>query len=64
MKNHLSKLLVLTITTLSISSCSYRPILDRNDKYNAVGEEQADVDIKICKKVTRAFQEAQMCQLV
>ena len=51
MKNHLSKLLILTITTLSISSCSYRPILDHNDKYNAVGEEKADVDIKICKNM-------------
>jgi hypothetical protein len=50
MKNHLSKLLILTIITLSISSCSYRPILDHNDKYNAVGEEKADADIKVCKK--------------
>jgi hypothetical protein len=50
MKNHFSKLLVLTITTFSISSCSYRPILDHNEKYNAAGEEKAGADIKTCKK--------------
>lgn len=47
------KTLLLTLTALSFLACaSYRPILDENPKYNAVGEAKAESDIDTC--MTRA----------
>lgn len=44
------KTALIFLTSLSLVSCSYRPILDRNEKLVAVGQKQADADIDECKK--------------
>ena len=42
--------IIITILTASalLSSCSYKPILDQNDKYFQVGKEYAQQDIDKC----------------
>lgn len=45
------KITIIFATSLSLISCSsYKPILDQNEKYRAVGEKQAQQDIDSCKK--------------
>lgn len=45
------KITIIFTTFLSLISCSsYKPILDQNEKYLAVGEKQAQQDIDSCKK--------------
>jgi hypothetical protein len=42
------KYLISLFALLALVSCSYRPILDPNQRYRDVGKEQADVDINVC----------------
>jgi uncharacterized protein YcfJ len=44
------KIIITIFTALSLASCSYRPILDQNEKYYQVGEKKAESDIDACKK--------------
>lgn len=48
MKKSLINLLALSV--LLTSCASYEPVLDYNDKYKAVGDEQAEKDIDACEK--------------
>lgn len=43
------KFLTSLIIILTLSACSYRPILDQNDQYLRVGKEQADLDVTQCR---------------
>jgi hypothetical protein len=54
MKNF-TKILTLIAVTSSFSSCSYRPIFDRNDKYNRVGQQKADQDFEFCKEEAKEY---------
>jgi hypothetical protein len=55
MKNFL-KSCVIFLTSLSLLSCaSYDPILNQNEKYLRAGKEQADQDIKLCKKAANEY---------
>jgi hypothetical protein len=45
MKNFISLLMIFLLI-----SCAHQPILDQNDKYRTAGKEQAETDIKACRK--------------
>ena len=48
MKNSLIALVALSVL---ITSCtSFEPVLDYDDKYKTVGDEQAEKDIDACEK--------------
>lgn len=40
----------IIFTSISLVACTYKPILNHNAKYNAVGEEQAQRDAEECRK--------------
>lgn len=42
------KILISLVVILALASCSYRPILDPNEKYLASGKEQADKEVDQC----------------
>jgi outer membrane lipoprotein SlyB len=53
MKNALFALVALS--ALLTACASYEPVLDYNDKYQAVGDEQAEKDIDICEKEANEY---------
>lgn len=53
MKNSLITLVALS--ALLTSCASYEPVLDYNDKYKAVGDEQAEKDIDACEKEANEY---------
>lgn len=46
---------VIIITSLSLMACTYKPIVDQNEKYFQVGQAQADADIDQCMKDGDAY---------
>jgi outer membrane lipoprotein SlyB len=44
------KFLISCLTLLALVSCTYKPILDQNEKYLATNREDIDRDINYCSK--------------
>lgn len=44
------KIIILFSSIALLSSCSYKPILDQNEKYFSVGQEEAQKDVNQCTK--------------
>ncbi len=44
------KKIISLFLVFAIAACSYKPVFSPNQKYRAVGKEQADLDAKACSK--------------
>ena len=42
------RIIIIIFTSLALLSCSYKPILDQNEKYFQVGQEEAQKDVDKC----------------
>jgi len=49
------KIFLILILSVSLISCSYKPIFDPNAKYLAVGKQRADSDFEICRKEAKDY---------
>ena len=54
-QNICKNFIILLISFSLISSCSYRPILDQNDRYLESGDEDAEQAINDCTKKADAY---------
>ncbi|MFT6076957.1 MAG: hypothetical protein ACJATU_000149, partial [Rickettsiales bacterium] len=53
--NNFFRIFVITLLVISLSSCSYRPIFNPNNKYRSVGDEVAQSDADLCMEEASAY---------
>lgn len=54
MKKFLNFFVIIT-TSLSLLACTYKPVVDQNEKFFQVGQDQAEADIDKCMKDGDAY---------
>ncbi|MFT6106452.1 MAG: putative membrane protein [Rickettsiales bacterium] len=56
--NNVFKIFVITLLTISLASCSYRPIFNPNSKYRSVGDNFAQSEANICMDEAKEYLKA------